>query len=198
MEEEYSKDSINGNGKKESNTNPYGKLPNGNDEYQEGYGPIQERYEYEVTGDKFEINPNRSIMKVLSDEKVPHHASDYSLFRSDDEDVYEGTLKSLDSTSLEFDTFVLPSSEIQQTEDTATQVRKKAKRRIIISVGLLAVVLIAILAAVGFTLLYISLIEKEIVMSTTNSTFAEFSSEQRNTSVPKINESLNLNRSNAQ
>uniref|UniRef100_A0A914WUF6 Uncharacterized protein n=1 Tax=Plectus sambesii TaxID=2011161 RepID=A0A914WUF6_9BILA len=197
MEEEYSKDSIDGSGKKETNINPYGKLANDNDEFEEGDGPFQERYEYEAIGDKSEINPSRSVMKVLSKEKAPHHASDYSLFRSDDEDVYEGTLKSLDSTSLEFDTFVLPLSDIQQTEDPATQVRKKAKRRIIVSVGLLTVVLIAILAAVGFTLLYISLIEKEIVTSTTNSTFTEVPPEQRNTSVPRFNESVNLNRSNA-
>uniref|UniRef100_A0A914UST9 Sel1 repeat family protein n=1 Tax=Plectus sambesii TaxID=2011161 RepID=A0A914UST9_9BILA len=72
-------------------------------------------------------------IQMLSKEKAPLQASVHSLLPLVGEDVYE---------------------------ETSMGKRKNAKRRIIVSIGVLAVLLIAMLVALGFTLLFTSRLQK--------------------------------------
>uniref|UniRef100_A0A914XCQ5 Protein kinase domain-containing protein n=1 Tax=Plectus sambesii TaxID=2011161 RepID=A0A914XCQ5_9BILA len=88
----------------------------------------------------------QSCPNILLKEKAPHHASEYSLFRFDVEDVNEGT---------------------------TTGERKKLQRRIIVGVAILAVVLIAALTALIFILLNKSHPQNKNVTPNPNSTILE-------------------------
>uniref|UniRef100_A0A914UT43 Uncharacterized protein n=1 Tax=Plectus sambesii TaxID=2011161 RepID=A0A914UT43_9BILA len=126
--------STNGSRKGKDNKNPYEKLINDSDEYQESDTPA----------------------KMLSKEKTPHQASEHSVFHLDDQDG---------------------------SERTSAGKRKNVKRQIVISVGLLALLLIAIR---GFTLLYVSLVEKKNVTSSTDLTITEVPPVQDNTSATEF------------
>uniref|UniRef100_A0A914WE36 Protein kinase domain-containing protein n=1 Tax=Plectus sambesii TaxID=2011161 RepID=A0A914WE36_9BILA len=132
-----------------------------------------------------------SCPNILSNEKSLHHASERSLFRFDDEDINEGTLKTLDYTKIAFNTSVLPSSDIQQTENHKIRERKRVKRRIVISVGVLAVLLLAMLTALGYTLLYTSPLPWNNVTSNANSNITEVPLVLNNISAPILHKTIN-------
>uniref|UniRef100_A0A914XBB7 Uncharacterized protein n=1 Tax=Plectus sambesii TaxID=2011161 RepID=A0A914XBB7_9BILA len=176
MNKECSEYSVDDNEKEEDSINSNEMLLNDNDEYQAGDVSIQ----------------------MLRSEKASPHALKYSLFHFDDEDVNDETSESLGSTSLESGTSAPPSGEVRQTENHEIRKQKKVKRRILVSVGLLAVVMIAMVTTSGVTLPHAALLETRNVTSNRISSFLEPPFMLENTSLPALYELVIKYRINAE
>uniref|UniRef100_A0A914X6X2 Uncharacterized protein n=1 Tax=Plectus sambesii TaxID=2011161 RepID=A0A914X6X2_9BILA len=176
MNKECSEYSVDDSEKKEDSINSNEMLLNDNDEYQAGDVSIQ----------------------MLRTEKASPHELKYSLFHFDNEDVNKETSESLGTKSLEFGTFAPPSGEVRQTENHEIRKQKKVKRRILVSVGLLAVVMIAMVTTSVVTLPHAALLETRNVTSNRISSFLEPPFMLENTSLPELYELVIKYRINAE
>uniref|UniRef100_A0A914X6I9 Sel1 repeat family protein n=1 Tax=Plectus sambesii TaxID=2011161 RepID=A0A914X6I9_9BILA len=156
----------------EDNINSNEKLLNADDEYQEGRVPVQ----------------------MLFKEKALRYASPYSLLCDDDEDVYGRTTESVKNASIEVNNFPLSSRDIFQTEYHETGERKKVRRRMIVSAGLMGVILVAMVTTSSFTLPHTPLSEKNNITSNSYFNFTEVSSTIGNKSAPEFEELANKHR----